>query len=275
MRLRIDCAYDCTDFSGWATQPGPAHGAGDAGGRPCRGPADARGAGTSRAVPSGGPRPRQVAHADVARVAARSAGRSTTCRSTRCPPTPTGSRPPTCAYAGSARRRRASTPGSQRPGAIRLPDRRRPGAGRPAGAPPRACFPRRLDLDPMNAASTPLVGLQDFAAFCKRREGATTVRTLLDLVLEPRRGRPGRRVGPRRRVLPQHGARARRQPDRRGRGPAADDLAGRGDGRAPPRPGVRVVHAHGLTLEEVGYPDDAELAAQAERARAKREAIDA
>ena len=39
--------------------------------------------------------------------------------------------------------------------------------------------------------------------------------------------------------------------------------------------GVRVVHAHGLTLEEVGYPDDAELAAQADRARARREAIDA
>ena len=39
--------------------------------------------------------------------------------------------------------------------------------------------------------------------------------------------------------------------------------------------GVRVVHAHGLTLEEVGYPDDDELAAQSERARAKREAIDA
>ena len=34
--------------------------------------------------------------------------------------------------------------------------------------------------------------------------------------------------------------------------------------------GVRVVHAHGLTLEEVGYPGDAELSAQAERARAKR-----
>ena len=33
--------------------------------------------------------------------------------------------------------------------------------------------------------------------------------------------------------------------------------------------------AHGLTLEEVGYPEDAELAAQSERARARREAIDA
>ena len=30
-----------------------------------------------------------------------------------------------------------------------------------------------------------------------------------------------------------------------------------------------MVHAHGLTLEEVAYPDDADLAAQAERARAR------
>jgi tRNA pseudouridine38-40 synthase len=39
--------------------------------------------------------------------------------------------------------------------------------------------------------------------------------------------------------------------------------------------GVTVVHAHGLTLEEVGYPADEDLGAQAERARARREAIDA
>jgi tRNA pseudouridine38-40 synthase len=39
--------------------------------------------------------------------------------------------------------------------------------------------------------------------------------------------------------------------------------------------GVTVVHPHGLTLEEVGYPDDDELAAQSERTRARREAIDA
>lgn len=36
-----------------------------------------------------------------------------------------------------------------------------------------------LDVDAMDAAARSLVGLHDFAAFCKRREGATTVRTLL------------------------------------------------------------------------------------------------
>jgi tRNA pseudouridine38-40 synthase len=38
----------------------------------------------------------------------------------------------------------------------------------------------RLDLDALNAAGASLLGLRDFAAFCKRREGATTIRTLLD-----------------------------------------------------------------------------------------------
>lgn len=38
--------------------------------------------------------------------------------------------------------------------------------------------PKVLDLDPMRAASRTLLGLHDFAAFCRRREGATTVREL-------------------------------------------------------------------------------------------------
>ncbi|MGA9871975.1 MAG: tRNA pseudouridine(38-40) synthase TruA, partial [Rhodococcus sp. (in: high G+C Gram-positive bacteria)] len=37
---------------------------------------------------------------------------------------------------------------------------------------------RRIDLDAMREASSLLLGLHDFAAFCKRREGATTVREL-------------------------------------------------------------------------------------------------
>ena len=37
-----------------------------------------------------------------------------------------------------------------------------------------------LDLDCLNTAGTSLLGLRDFAAFCKHREGATTIRTLLD-----------------------------------------------------------------------------------------------
>lgn len=40
-----------------------------------------------------------------------------------------------------------------------------------------ACKPG-LDLDAMRAASNALLGLHDFAAFCRRREGATTIREL-------------------------------------------------------------------------------------------------
>src|ERR1044072_7912901 len=40
-----------------------------------------------------------------------------------------------------------------------------------------AC-PRALDFDAMSAASRHLVGLHDFAAFCRQREGATTIRDL-------------------------------------------------------------------------------------------------
>ncbi|WP_231376693.1 tRNA pseudouridine(38-40) synthase TruA [Mycobacterium sp. 141] len=39
-------------------------------------------------------------------------------------------------------------------------------------------WPRPLDLDAMTVASQELLGLQDFAAFCRFREGATTIRDL-------------------------------------------------------------------------------------------------
>lgn len=42
-----------------------------------------------------------------------------------------------------------------------------------------AAWYRTLDIDLLNAASALLLGHHDFAAFCKFREGATTVRTLM------------------------------------------------------------------------------------------------
>ena len=56
---------------------------------------------------------------------------------------------------------------------------------------------------------------------------------------------------------------------RRGSGWPAELLAARRRGE-----GVHVVAAHGLTLEEVGYPPDAELAARAVQTRARRAAED-
>jgi tRNA pseudouridine38-40 synthase len=39
-------------------------------------------------------------------------------------------------------------------------------------------WPRDLDVDAMSASSRDLLGLNDFAAFCRQREGATTIRDL-------------------------------------------------------------------------------------------------
>ncbi len=39
-----------------------------------------------------------------------------------------------------------------------------------------------LDVPAMNDASQSLIGLHDFSAFCKKREGATTIRTLMKFV---------------------------------------------------------------------------------------------
>ena len=39
-------------------------------------------------------------------------------------------------------------------------------------------WPRPLDVDAMSAASRDLLGLHDFAAFCRHRDGATTIRDL-------------------------------------------------------------------------------------------------
>lgn len=41
--------------------------------------------------------------------------------------------------------------------------------------------PRLLDLDAMSDACPPMLGQHDFAAYCRRRDGATTIRGLLEL----------------------------------------------------------------------------------------------
>src|SRR6185437_13090505 len=41
-----------------------------------------------------------------------------------------------------------------------------------------AAWPRRLDLDALNAAGAALLGQHDFAAFCRRKEHATTIRVM-------------------------------------------------------------------------------------------------
>ncbi|MHC3453977.1 MULTISPECIES: tRNA pseudouridine(38-40) synthase TruA [Streptomyces] len=127
-----------------------------------------------------------------------------------------------------------------------------------------------LDVDAMNEAAGRLLGEHDFAAYCKRREGATTIRTLQELSLV--RGADGVITATVRADAFCHNM--------------VRSLIGAllfvGDGhRAPDWPGkvlaagvrdsaVHVVRPHGLTLEEVGYPSDDLLAARSREARNKR-----
>ncbi len=132
-------------------------------------------------------------------------------------------------------------------------------------------WPRRLDLAAMNHAAQQLMGEHDFAAFCKKREGATTIRTLLELSWG--RDASGLVVGTVRADAFCHnmvralvGCLMAVGEGRRDAGWALKVLvAGVRD------PAVTVVRPHGLTLEEVGYPADAELATQAVAARRVRE----
>jgi len=131
-------------------------------------------------------------------------------------------------------------------------------------------WPRPLDVDAMNHASQTLLGLHDFASFCKQREGATTVRTLLDLWWVRQGDLLTGTV--RADAFCHHMVRS-----------LVGALVAVGEGRRPvPWPAevlaaaardsaVTVVPAHGLTLEEVGYPADDDLRARAEQTRATRE----
>lgn len=131
---------------------------------------------------------------------------------------------------------------------------------------------RRLDVDAMAAAGELLTGEHDFAAFCRRREGATTIRTLLELA--PERDASGLLVTTVRADAFCHsmvralmGALVAVGEGRHEPAWARDVLLG---GERDPR--VLVMPAHGLVLEEVVYPPDDELAARAETARSRRDA---
>jgi len=130
-------------------------------------------------------------------------------------------------------------------------------------------WPRPLDLDRMNEAAGLLLGEHDFAAFCRKREGATTIRSLLDLAWTRVDGVAEATVRAdafcHNMVRSLVGCLVAVGEGRREPAWAADVLAAR-----VRDPGVTVVQPHGLTLEEVAYVADADLAAQARAARALR-----
>lgn len=128
-----------------------------------------------------------------------------------------------------------------------------------------------LDVAAMNSAAQLLLGLRDFAPFCRRHEGATTIRTLLELRAErDHRGDVAYTVRAdafcHSMVRSLMGAMTAIGAGRRDPAWLTEVMAaGRRDSS------VQVMPAHGLCLEQVGYPPDTELAARAIRARSKRE----
>ncbi len=127
-----------------------------------------------------------------------------------------------------------------------------------------------LDVAAMDAAARSLRGLHDFAAYCKWREGATTIRTLLEFGW--RRDDLGILVANVKADAFCHsmvralvGACVAVG---EGRMDAADALRIRDEGVRTAA--VKVLAARGLTLTEVGYPADDLLAARAEQTRAHR-----
>ena len=130
-----------------------------------------------------------------------------------------------------------------------------------------------LDLDRMNAAALACHGEHDFAAFCRRREGATTVRAVLRL--DWARAEPGVAVAAvtadafcHNMVRALTGALLAVGDGTRPVSWFADVLAAR-----KRDPAVRVAPPHPLCLEEVAYPDAAGLAERAAVTRRTRELI--
>ncbi len=128
----------------------------------------------------------------------------------------------------------------------------------------------RLDTGRLGEASAALAGLHDFAAFCRSRDSGTTIRTLLALSWS--REPDGVVVATveadafcHSMVRSLVGALV---PVGEGRRPVswpAELLAG-----AARDPSVHVVGPHGLTLEEIRYPADDELATRADATRRPR-----
>ena len=129
---------------------------------------------------------------------------------------------------------------------------------------------RSLDAGTMNTAAGLLLGLHEFAAFCKWRDTGTTIRTVQEFAVA--RDALGEVVVTIRADAFCHSM--------------VRSLVGAllavGEGRRPVdwpasllqastrSSEITVAPAHGLTLTEVGYPPDSELAARLDITRAKR-----
>jgi len=296
VRARLDLSYDGTAFSGWATQPGlrTVQGTLEAALRQVVRTPDGVGLDEHQArltvagrTDAGVHARAQVAHVDIPH----DAWVHLTGRSSRT----TADGPRTSADALRARltgvlpddvvihQVRVAAPGfdarfsaTERRYAYRVADD--PARRDPLTRHHVLWYDAAVDVEALNAASATLTGLRDFAAFCKAREGATSIRHLK--TFEWSRPRAGADAGL---VVATVRADAFCHSMVRslvgavlevGRG--RRDLAWLARISADTRrsQAVAVAPAHGLTLEQVTYPDDAELASRAAATRARRTAND-
>ncbi|QGN59480.1 tRNA pseudouridine(38-40) synthase TruA [Nostocoides sp. HKS02] len=279
MRIRLDFGYDGTDFSGWAAQPGLRTVEAElsaALATMLRAPEPVRltvAGRTDAGVHARG----QVAHLDPDPVRwAELPGVAERNRAERSPEEAAlrrlrGILPPDIAVHAVS----VAPPGFdarfsavRRRYLYRLCDQ--PSAVDPLRRHDTVLARRPLDVVAMHTAAQQLLGLHDFGAFCKRREGATTVRTLLDYAW--RRADDGVLEATvvadafcHSMVRSLVGAVVPVGEGRREVGWPAEVLS------ATVRdPAVAVMAPHGLSLEEVVYPPDHALAARAQEARAVR-----
>jgi tRNA pseudouridine38-40 synthase len=264
VRVRLDLAYDGTDFSGWALQPGR---------RTVQGVLqDTLGVVLRIAVPqltvagrtdAGVHATGQVAHVDLPAA--------------------------TWAAAGSGLARRLST---ALPADVRVTAAEQVSgqfdarfaalwrryvyriSGAPTGVDPlrrrQVLHSRRsLDVPAMAAAAGQLIGLHDFVAFCRQRDGAGTIRTVQRLEITRDAGEIA--------CLVQADAFCHSMVRS-----LVGALIAVGEGRRPVAwpaqllnadrraNDVSVVPPHGLTLVEVGYPPETGLAARTAQTRMRR-----
>jgi tRNA pseudouridine38-40 synthase len=258
-RFRLDVSYDGTDFSGWATQPSLRTVQGvltDALSRLVRAPVALTVAGrTDAGVHASG----QVVHVDLAPVdpvwlvrrLARLLPPDVRVREAREVPAEFDAR-------FSALRRHyeyrvAVTPWGADP--LRARD--------------TLSWPHPVDMAAVNAASALLVGEHDFAAFCRHREGATTVRGLERFSWVLAEGVLTAFVSADAFCHSMVRSLVGAMLDV-GRGRRAVDWPVSLLDRTSRDSGVAVAPAHGLTLVGVDYPSDSELGARARVTRAVR-----
>jgi tRNA pseudouridine38-40 synthase len=135
-------------------------------------------------------------------------------------------------------------------------------------------YPRTLDGDLMDAAARSLTGLHDWAAYCKARDGATTIRTLqefswtrqTDGVLVASVTADAFCHGMVRALVGACLAVGEGNLD-------VDDLV-RLRTEAARTSAFKVAPARGLTLTQVSYPDAAQLRIRALQTRARRDPIE-